>query len=328
MTNNYVTADFSGSNNYAIASDGALSGGRSALVNGHIDWRWWGLNITADTLTIEYKVHILPSESLELTTCMAVSTDDTTNSEGLGGALAVIRGNGTDLGVYNRNGDLITALEYNKTYTVKMDVTAASDIFTMEIDGKTYGNLPYASAVYSINAFRFNTSDGSSFYFDDFKVYSNTRTFPQKYSAQKPGKMEKLETPSYYESEGLTLWLNADGTEAGKGALKLDMPVKEANNTLYLPWNGLSQQIKLTNTEFTPKMITWDGTDYVSIQDAAEIHDEASAAVFQLLLTFVGEAADSGGVHSARDFQDGDAVLNGDVYLHVIPLMGLAFTGS
>lgn len=271
VTSKHVTADFSGSNNYAIASDGALSGGRSALVNGHIDWRWWGLNITADTLTIEYKVHILPSESLELTTCMAVSTDDTTNSEGLGGALAVIRGNGTDLGVYNRNGDLITALEYNKTYTVKMDVTAASDIFTMEIDGKTYGNLPYASAVYSINAFRFNTSDGSSFYFDDFKVYSNTRTFPQKYSAQKPGKMEKLETPSYYESEGLTLWLNADGTEAGKGALKLDMPVKEANNTLYLPLNGLSQQIKLTNTEFTPKMITWDGTDYVSIQDVASL---------------------------------------------------------
>ena len=276
VTDKHITADFSGSNNYAIIKDGALSGNRSALINGHIDWRWWGLNITAEALTIAYKIHVLPSDSLELTTCMAVSSDASTNSEGLGGALTVIRGNGTELGVYNRNGDLITALEYNKTYSVKMDVTAASDTFTMEIDGKTYGDLPYASAVYAINAFRFNATDGASFYFDDFTVYSTSRTFPQKYSAQKPGQMEKLDYPTYYESEGITLWLNADGTEAGKGALKLDMPVKETNNTLYLPFDEVKKQIKAVaaskhEPECEPDPITWGGVNYITIQQAAEL---------------------------------------------------------
>ena len=36
----YVSSDYSGSTNYAIVSD-ALAGKRSALINDHIDWRWW-----------------------------------------------------------------------------------------------------------------------------------------------------------------------------------------------------------------------------------------------------------------------------------------------
>ncbi len=272
----YISASYSGSTNYAIVQDGALSGNRSALVNDYMDWRWWSMNITAETMTIEYKINIRPTDSLEFTTCMTISSDASTSNEGLGGALTVIKGNGTELGVYDRNGTLITSLDYNTDYTVKMAVAARRDTFTMEIGGKTYTDLPYASAIYAVTAFRLNATAGSSFYFDDFKVYSTSRTYPQKYSAQEPGKMVDLDYPTYYKSEGITLWLNCDGTEAGKGALKLDIPVKEANNTLYLPYDKVREQICAVarsqyDLEVAPEPITWGGVDYITIQDAADL---------------------------------------------------------
>ncbi len=268
----YISASFSGSNNYAIVQDGALSGNRSALVNNHVDWRWWSLNIAAEALTVEYKIRLKPTDSLEFTTCMTVSSDASTSNEGLGGALTVIQGSGTELGIYDRNGALITALDYNTDYAVKMTFTARRDTFTMELGGKTYTDLPYASAVYTVTAFRLNATAGSCFLFDDFKVYSTSRTYPQKYSAQKPGSMAELDYPAYRQPEGITLWLNRDGTEAGKSALKLDMPVKEANNTLYLPYDAVMEQIVSgETTELDPMLISWGGTAYITIQDTADL---------------------------------------------------------
>lgn len=268
----YISASYSGSTNYAIVQDGALSGNRSALTNNHIDWRWWAMSISAEKLTMEYKIHILPTDTVEFTTCMTLDGDASTSNEGLGGALTVIRGNGTDLGMYDRNGELIATLEYEKTYSVKMQITSRSDKLTLELNGKTYADIPLSSPVYTVTAFRLNATAGSSFYFDDFKVYSTSRTYPQKYSAQEPGKMVELDYPTYYESEGITLWLNREGTEADKGALKLDMPVKEANNTLYLPYGAVREQFPINNeVELNPMLITWEGTDYVTIQDTATL---------------------------------------------------------
>ena len=61
VTDKSVSADYSGSNNYAIVSD-ALAGKRSAQITDHIDWRWWGRSISAETLTISYKIKALPSD--------------------------------------------------------------------------------------------------------------------------------------------------------------------------------------------------------------------------------------------------------------------------
>ena len=271
----YVSSDYSGSTNYAIVSD-ALAGNRSALINDHIDWRWWARSISAETLTIAYKVKALPSDSLSLTVCMTVDGDASTSNEGLGGALTVIYGDGTELGLYDRNGTLITALEYGTVYDIRIQITSRRDTFALEVNGQTFENIPYASAVYTVTAFRVNASAGSSFYFDDFKVSSTSRAYPQKYSAQEPGKMVELDYPTYYKSEGITLWLNADGTEAGKGAVKLDMPIKEANNTLYLPVDAVMEQINAVASskhelEYAPDPITWGGVDYMTIQQTAEL---------------------------------------------------------
>ena len=272
VADKHISADYSGSNNYAIVKDGALSGNRSALVNDHVDWRWWARSISAETLTVTYKVQALPSKPLTLTVCMTVDGDTSTSNEGLGGALTVIHGDGIDLGIYDRNNSLITALEYGKTYDIKLQITARRDTFTLYINGETYENIPFASPVYTVTAFRINAAGGSSFYFDDFKVYSTSRTYPQKYSAQEPGKMADLDHPTYYKPEGITLWLNRDGTEAGKGAWKLDMPVKEANNTLYLPYDTVKEQFPINHEmECEPEPITWDGVSYITIQDAASL---------------------------------------------------------
>jgi hypothetical protein len=268
-----ISADYAGSTNYAIVGD-ALAGNRSALVNDHVDWRWWARSISAETLTIAYKVKALPSDSLSLTVCMTVDGDASTSNEGLGGALTVIYGDGTELGLYDRNGTLITALEYGTVYDIRIQITSRRDTFTLVVNGQTFENIPYASAVYTVTAFRVNASAGSSFYFDDFKVSSTSRTYPQKYSAQEPGNMMVLDYPTYYESEGMTLWLNRDGTEAGKGAVKLDIPVKEANNTLYLPYDAVKAQLPVNNEiEYDPNIITWDGTPYIHIQDVATLMD-------------------------------------------------------
>lgn len=272
VTDKALSADFSGSNNYAIVGENTLSGSRSALVNNHVDWRWWGRNIATENLTMAFSVSFLPTESLDLTVCMTLSTDSSTNSEGLGGRLVAFCGDGTHLGVYDYAGELITSLEYNVPYTVTLTVTAKSDALTMTLNGKTYEGLPMASAFFAATAFRFNAVAGSSFYFDDFSVYSTARVFPQKYSTQAPGAMVELDYPTYYESEGITLWLNRDGTEAGKSALKLDMPVKEANNTLYLPYDQVREQIATgETTELDPMLITWDGTEYITVQDTADL---------------------------------------------------------
>ncbi len=272
VADKHISADYSGSNNYAIVKDGALSGNRSALVNDYVDWRWWARSITTDTLTVSYSLHFLQGASFEFTTCMTVDSDASTSNEGLGGALTVIKGDGTNLGVYDRNGNLITALEYGKTYAVKMNITSRSDVFTLEIGGNTYRNIPYASAVYTVTAFRLNATSGANFYFDDFKVHSISRTYPQKYSAQEPGKMADLDYPTYYKPEGITLWLNHDGTEAGKSALKLDIPVKEANNTLYLPYDTVEEKFPINpDLECAPEPIIWNGIAYITIQDAADL---------------------------------------------------------
>ena len=272
VADKHISADYSGSNNYAIVKDGALSGNRSALVNDHVDWRWWARSISAETLTVTYKVQALPSKPLTLTVCMTVDGDTSTSNEGLGGALTVIHGDGIDLGIYDRNNSLITALEYGKTYDVKLQITARRDTFTLYINGETYENIPFASPVYTVTAFRINAAGGSSFYFDDFKVYSTSRTYPQKYSAQEPGKMADLDHPTYYKPEGITLWLNHDDTEAGKSALKLDIPVKEANNTLYLPYDAVKKKFPINpDLECAPEPIIWNDIAYITIQDAADL---------------------------------------------------------
>lgn len=272
VTDKYISASYAGSNNYAIVKDGALSGNRSALVTDHVDFRWWAMSITAEKLTMEYKIHVLPTNKVEFSTCMTLDGDGSTSNEGLGGAVTVIRGNGSDLGIYDRAGSLITTLEYGKTYSIQMNFASRSDTFTLLIDGKTYADIPLSSPVYTVTAFRLDATAGSSFYFDDLKVYSTSRTYPQKYSAQEPGKIVELDYPTYYQSEGITLWLNQDGTEAGKSALKLDMPVKEANNTLYLPYDAVKEQLPInSDIEFDPMIITWEGTDYITIQDTATL---------------------------------------------------------
>ena len=272
VTDKYISASYAGSNNYAIVKDGALSGNRSALVTDHVDFRWWAMSITAEKLTMEYKIHVLPTSKVEFSTCMTLDGDGSTSNEGLGGAVTVIRGNGSDLGIYDRAGSLITTLEYGKTYSIQMNFASRSDTFTLLIDGKTYADIPLSSPVYTVTAFRLDATAGSSFYFDDLKVYSTSRTYPQKYSAQEPGKIVELDYPTYYQSEGITLWLNQDGTEAGKSALKLDMPVKEANNTLYLPYDAVKEQLPInSDIEFDPMIITWEGTDYITIQDTATL---------------------------------------------------------
>ena len=274
VTDKSVSADYSGSNNYAIVSD-ALAGKRSAQITDHIDWRWWARSISSETLTIAYKVKAQPSDVLTLTVCMTLDSDASTSNEGLGGALTILQGNGTELGLYDRNGTLIAALEYGTVYNIKHQITARSDTFAVEINGKRYDHIPFASAVYTVTAFRVNATGGSSFCFDDFKVFSTSRAYPQKYSAQAPGKMVELDYPTYYKSEGITLWLNQDGTEAGKSALKLDMPVKEANNTLYLPYADIRPLFPTQgdSVEYEPTVITWGGVAYVSIQDAAILLD-------------------------------------------------------
>ena len=272
VTDKSISADYAGSTNYAIVGDGALAGNRSMLVNDHVDFRWWARSITAEVLTLSYKIHVPAGSAMTFTTCMTLDGDASTSNEGLGGAVTVIKGDGTDLGIYDRNGDLITAMEYGKTYDVSMDFAARSDKFTLTLGGETHGNVPLSSPVYTVTAFRLNATGGSHFYFDDFKVYSTSRTYPQKYSAQEPGKMAELDYPTYYKSEGITLWLNQDGTEAGKSALKLDMPVKEANNTLYLPYDAVKAQLPVNNeVEYDPNLITWGGTDHINIQDVATL---------------------------------------------------------
>ena len=272
VTDKSISADYAGSTNYAIVGDGALAGNRSMLVNDHVDFRWWARSITAEVLTLSYKIHVPAGSAMTFTTCMTLDGDASTSNEGLGGAVTVIKGDGTALGLYDREGNLITNLEYGKTYDIRMDFAARSDKFTIDINGESRANVPLSSPVYTVTAFRLNATGGSHFYFDDFKVYSTSRTYPQKYSAQEPGKMAELDYPIYYQSEGITLWLNQDGTEAGKSALKLDMPVKEANNTLYLPFEAAKDQLSL-KIEGERKMIKWDGVEYIHIQDIATLLD-------------------------------------------------------
>ena len=269
VTDKSISADYAANNNYSIVGD-ALSGKRSVQVNDHIDWRWWARSISAETLTISYKIKALPSDSLTLTVCMTLDGDASTSNEGLGGAMTVIKGDGENLGIYDRNGDLITSLEYGTVYDIKHKITSRRNTFTLEINGTAYETIPLSSPVYTVTAFRINAAAGASFLFDDFKVLSTSRAYPQKYSAQEPGKMVDLDYPTHYESEGITLWLNQDSTEAGKSALKLDMPVKEANNTLYLPYDVVKAHFPIDpDIELEPMLIVWDGTAYITIQDAA-----------------------------------------------------------
>ena len=274
VTDKSISADYAGSTNYAIVKDGTLSGNRSMLVNDHVDFRWWARSITAEKLTISYKIHVPAASTVTFTTCMTLDGDASTSNEGLGGAVTIIKGDGTYLAIYDRNDGLITALEYGKTYSIRMDFATRSDKFTIDINGESRANIPLSSPVYTVTAFRLNAAGGSNFYFDDFKVYSTSRTYPQQYSAQEPGKMADLDYPAYYQAEGITLWCNSEGTEAGKSALKLDIPVKEANNTLYLPYDAVKAQLPVNNEiEYDPDIITWDGTPYIHIQDAAILMD-------------------------------------------------------
>ena len=142
VTDKSISADYAGNTNYAIVKDGALSGNRSMLVSDHVDFRWWARSITTEKLTISYKIHVPAGSTMTFTTCMTLDGDASTSNEGLGGAVTVIKGNGTDLGIYDRGGALITALEYGKTYDVRMDFSARSDKFTLTIGGEAYGNIP------------------------------------------------------------------------------------------------------------------------------------------------------------------------------------------
>lgn len=314
VTDKSISADYAGSTNYAIVGDGALAGNRSMLVSDHVDFRWWARSITAEVLTLSYKIHVPAGSAMTFTTCMTLDGDPSTSNEGLGGAVTVIKGDGTALGLYDREGNLITDLEYGKTYDIRMDFTARSDKFTLTLGGKAYAGIPLSSPVYTVTAFRLNAPAGSSFCFDDFKVYSTSRTYPQKYSAQETGKMVELDYPTYYKSEGITLWLNQDGTEAGKSALKLDMPVKEANNTLYLPFEAAKDQLSL-KIEGEWKMIKWDGVEYIHIQDIATLLD---ATVWwdeaqQMVVFTVGERKTDGILRNIN----GRFYMNGQPYYEI-----------
>ena len=316
VTDKSISADYAGSTNYAIVGEGALAGNRSILVSDHVDFRWWARSITAEKLTMEYKIHVPVGSTVTFTACMTLDGDSSTSNEGLGGAVTVIKGNGSDLGVYDRSDNLITALEYGKTYSMQMNFTARSDKFTLVINGESYTDIPLSSPVYTVTAFRLNAAGGSSFYFDDFKVYSVSRTYPQKYSAQETGKMVELDYPTYYKAEGITLWLNRDGTEAGKSALKLDMPVKEANNTLYLPFETVKEQFPINSeVESDPMLITWDGTEYITIQDTATLcggtvwWDEAE----EMVVFTVGERKTDGILRNIN----GRFYMNGQPYYEI-----------
>ena len=95
VTDKSISADYAGSTNYAIVKDGALSGNRSVLVNDYVDWRWWARSITTEKLTMEYKLHIPVGSSVTFTACMTLDGDSSTSNEGLGGAIAVVKGNET-----------------------------------------------------------------------------------------------------------------------------------------------------------------------------------------------------------------------------------------
>ena len=87
VTDKSISADFAGSTNYAIVGDGALAGNRSMLVNDHVDFRWWARSITAEVLTLSYKIHVPAGSAMTFTTCMTLDGDASTSNEGLGGAV-------------------------------------------------------------------------------------------------------------------------------------------------------------------------------------------------------------------------------------------------
>ncbi len=195
------------------------------------DWRWWSVSYFEETMGFSFKTKT--DATFNGTFLLSINTQDKgTSTEGLGGIVISIVGNGSDkITVKDFEGKTVATLDHG-VHSFDVVMTRTEKNYTIKIDGKVVTKeSEFKSETYNIYGMRIqvNANNGNSAIgFDDFKAYTVGRMPAQNNSYQERGDIPEVIIPAEKEDR---IYAFVDRNE-------IDLTEKEAtfaNGTVFLP---------------------------------------------------------------------------------------------
>jgi len=199
-------SDFvSDDSNYKFSSVDPISGSQSLDVF-ECDFSWNNLSMNAFNMSVEFKFNCSPDFAGKFD--LYLSTNGTSNNSQH--VFSIIHQNNV-LSLVDSTGKTIHTFSYNTVYKIKAELQRGKDTYSVYVNDARLDSDPLlTNKIFSVEAVRvlMNQSGSNSYVtIDDFNIFTSSKMYPQKYSSQKPG---KLDTPKidYKDENKISLFIN------------------------------------------------------------------------------------------------------------------------
>ena len=210
-----------------------IGGARSLrLKSGTVSWK--ELSLDGYTMSVAFKVKC-PSD-------FQTRLDLKLDTEGVnGGSFTALslEPSGETINLTS-GGNTLYELSYNTVYKLQISFRRGEDSFAVYVNDTQIESSPaLPGRTYGINGTALSVGEAgeSSFVLiDDLRVYTESKSYPQLYSAQAPGALPELAVPDAADADGTALYINGV-------RINFDRPLIVRDDTVYVPGERLFDSV-------------------------------------------------------------------------------------
>lgn len=229
-----ITADYISQDTLAEITDLDPIEGRNSLKISGCDMAWEHLALEDYTMSVQFKIRCDSGFQGK----MDLILDTVGAGSGRYSLLSVTHTDGVL--ALTAGGERLCELSYNTVYKIQLSLQRGENVYSVfvndskiemspELSGNTYG-------IDRVGIYMDQFGENSYLIFDDFKVYTESKKYPQQYSAQVEGDIPEIHIPRISDQDKLTLYINSTKINFNRELLVID-------DTVYVPGERLFESV-------------------------------------------------------------------------------------